>query len=95
LHAIRSRDSFAYPRTCEEEWVYILSGHGIAKSTASNTRSGPAIHGLPAPSVASAQEPRQRGLVYLMGGEDQPVDVIITAAGQALRAHRPPQGTEF
>jgi len=38
------KDSFAYhAHMIEEEWVYILSGRGLADSMAASTRSGQAI----------------------------------------------------
>jgi uncharacterized cupin superfamily protein len=73
------KDSFAYhAHMQEEEWVYILSGRGVAEIDGENTEVGPGdFMGFPTPSVAHLlKNPFDEDLVYLMGGEDMPLDVI-------------------
>jgi uncharacterized cupin superfamily protein len=73
------KDSFAYhAHMLEEEWVYILSGRGIAEIDGVDYDVGPGdFMGFPAPSVAHLLKNRSgEELVYLMGGEDQPIDVV-------------------
>jgi uncharacterized cupin superfamily protein len=73
------KDSFAYhAHMLEEEWVYILSGRGIAEIDGVETEVGPGdFMGFATPSVAHLlKNPFEEDLVYLMGGEDLPLDVI-------------------
>ncbi len=93
------RDSFAYhAHMLEEEWVYILSGRGIAEIDGVEHEVGPGdFMGFPTPSVAHLLKNRgSEELVYLMGGEDQPVDVIdYPQLGKRYVLIGTPQGTEF
>lgn len=93
------KDSFAYhAHMLEEEWVYILSGRGIAEIDGVEHDVGPGdFMGFPAPSVAHLLKNRSsEELVYLMGGEDQPVDVIeYPHLGKRYVLVGTPQGTEF
>jgi uncharacterized cupin superfamily protein len=59
------KDSFAYhAHMVEEEWVYVLSGAGD-------------FMGFPTPSIAHLlRNPFDEHLVYLMGGESVPLDVL-------------------
>jgi uncharacterized cupin superfamily protein len=61
----------------EEEFIYILSGRGIAELGDSNVEVGPGdFMGFTAPSVPhSLCNPFDIELVYLMGGERQEFDV--------------------
>jgi uncharacterized cupin superfamily protein len=73
------KDSFAYhAHMLEEEWLYILAGRGIAEIDGEETEVGPGdFMGFPTPSVAHLlKNPFDDDLVYLMGGEDVPLDVI-------------------
>jgi uncharacterized cupin superfamily protein len=73
------KDSFAYhAHTLEEEWVYILSGRGLALIDGEEYAVGPGdFMGFPAPGVAHLlKNPHQEDLVYLMGGEAVPLDVL-------------------
>lgn len=73
------KDSFAYhSHMLEEEWLYILSGRGIALLDGVETEVGPGdFMGFPTPSVAHLlKNPFEEELVYLMGGEDMPIDVL-------------------
>jgi uncharacterized cupin superfamily protein len=73
------RDSFAYhSHLLEEEWVYILSGAGVALIDGAEHAVGPGdFLGFPAPSVPHVLHNRSdEDLVYLMGGESLPLDVI-------------------
>jgi len=73
------KESFAYhAHTIEEEWVYIISGRGIAEIDGKEQEVGPGdFMGFAAPSVAHLMKnPFEQELVYLMGGESVPFDVI-------------------
>lgn len=72
-------DSFAYhAHLIEEEWVYIISGEGIAEIDGEELPVGPGdFMGFAAPSTPHLLKNRSEGdLVYLMGGESQPLDVV-------------------
>jgi len=73
------KDSFAYhAHLLEEEWVYILSGRGIAEIDGASHEVGPGdFIGFPTPAVAHLlRNPFAGELVYLMGGEAVPLDVL-------------------
>src|SRR5262249_14863088 len=72
------KESFAYHfHHHEEEFVYILSGRGIAEIDNIEVEVGPGdFLGFTAPSVAHhLRNPFEADLVYLMGGERCPVEV--------------------
>ncbi len=82
VHLIRlesGRDStqFHYHDN-DEEFVYIVSGHGIADIGDESFEVGPGdFMGFPAPSPAhSLHNPHEEDLVYLMGGERNAADVV-------------------
>ena len=62
----------------DEEFIYILSGHGIAEIGDETIEVGPGdFMGFAAPSPPhSLNNPNDDDLVYLMGGERNPVDVV-------------------
>jgi len=73
------KDSFAYhAHMIEEEWVYILSGRGLADIDGNEYEVGPGdFMGFPAPGIAHLlRNPFEDDLVYLMGGEAVPLDVL-------------------
>src|SRR5215472_17834710 len=73
------KDSFAYhAHMIEEEWVYILSGRGLADIDGSEYEVGPGdFMSFPAPGIAHLlRNPFEDDLVYLMGGEAVPLDVL-------------------
>ena len=66
------KESFAYHmHHREEEWIYILSGKGIARVDGSEYEMGPGdFIAFPTPSVPHTMiNPNQGDLVYMMGGE--------------------------
>ena len=72
------KESFVYHRHHrEEEWVYIVSGRGIAEIDGEEHEVGPGdFMGFPAPSVAHhLRNPFDTELVYLMGGESLDLEV--------------------
>lgn len=72
------RDSFAYhTHHFEEEFVYILSGRGMADVDGREIEVGPGdFLGFKAPSVAHhLRNPFQEDLVYLMGGERRDFEI--------------------
>jgi len=61
----------------EEEWIYVLSGRGIAEIDGREHEVGPGdFMGFPTPSVAHhMRNPFDDELVYLMGGENREFEV--------------------
>lgn len=61
----------------EEEWIYILSGRGIAEIDGQEYEVGPGdFMGFPTPSVAHhLRNPSAEDLVYLMGGEHHDYEI--------------------
>jgi uncharacterized cupin superfamily protein len=73
------KESFAYhAHRVEEEWIYVLAGRGIAEIDGEQHEVGPGdFMGFAAPQVAHLMKnPFAEDLVYLMGGEDHPLDVV-------------------
>ena len=72
------KESYAYhSHHCEEEWIYILSGQGIAEIDGKEyaVDSGDFL-AFPTPSVAHhLRNPGDEDLVYLVGGESRPVEI--------------------
>jgi uncharacterized cupin superfamily protein len=67
------KESFLYhSHQREEEWIYILSGRGIAEIDGAEHQVGAGdFMAFPAPSVAHhLRNPHSEELVYLMGGEN-------------------------
>lgn len=93
------RDSFAYhAHMMEEEWIYIISGRGIAEIDGESHEVGPGdFMGFPTPSVPHLlKNPFEDELVYLMGGEDRPLDVLdYPTLGKRYLLSRGASGTEF
>lgn len=72
------KESFVYhSHYREEEWIYILSGHGVAEIDTEEYEVGPGdFMGFPAPQAAHhLRNPNEEDLVYLMGGEALDSDV--------------------
>lgn len=72
------KESFAYhAHAAEEEWIYVISGRGIAEIDDEEHEVGPGdFMGFPAPSVAHhMRNPFPEDLVYLSGGEVLAVEV--------------------
>lgn len=71
--------SFAYhAHLCDEEWIYIVEGAGIARIDGHDLElaAGDFV-AFPVPSVAhQLRNPHDRDLVYLFGGEDHPLDIL-------------------
>jgi len=93
------KDSFAYhAHLVEEEWVYVLSGQGIAEIDGEAHVVGPGdFMGFAATSVPHLLQNRgAEDLVYLMGGESCPVDVIeYPHLGKRYVLVKTPTGTDF
>src|SRR5690349_25121881 len=73
------KDSFAYhAHMLEEEWIYIISGRAIAHIDGRSSEVGPGdFMGFATPSVAHVlRNSFDEECVYLMGGEDKPIDVV-------------------
>lgn len=71
-------ESFAYhAHHREEEWIYVLSGRGIAEIDGAEYELGAGdFVAFPTPSVAHhTRNPFPEDLVYLMGGENLDCDV--------------------
>jgi len=72
------KESFIYhSHQCEEEFLYILSGRGIAEIGDETFEVGPGdFMGFPTPSVAhNLRNPFEVDIVYLMGGEHRDVEI--------------------
>jgi uncharacterized cupin superfamily protein len=93
------KDSFAYHgHLLEEEWIYILAGEGIAEIDGNEHHVGPGdFMGFAAPQVAHLLKNRSNEeLVYLMGGEDHPLDVVeFPHLGKRYLLMSTQEGTEF
>jgi uncharacterized cupin superfamily protein len=93
------RDSFAYhAHMLEEEWIYILSGRGVAEIDGASHEVGPGdFMGFATPSVPHLlKNPFAEELVYLMGGEDRPLDVLdYPTLGKRYLLIGTAGGTEF
>jgi uncharacterized cupin superfamily protein len=81
VHLLRiapGKESFIYhTHNSEEEFLYILSGRGIAEIDNESFEVGPGdFMGFPTPSVGHhLKNPFQEELVYLSGGERRDVEV--------------------
>jgi uncharacterized cupin superfamily protein len=72
------KESFVYhSHQHEEEWLYILSGRGIAEIDGEEIEVGPGdFMAFPTPSVPhQLKNPFEEELLYLMGGENREFDV--------------------
>ena len=72
------KESFIYhSHYREEEWIYILSGRGIAEIDGEEFEVGPGdFMGFPTPSIAHhLRNPFDQELVYLVGGENLDVEI--------------------
>lgn len=72
------KESFVYhAHHREEEWLYIISGRGIAEIDGEEFEVGAGdFMGFPTPSVAHhLRNPYDEELVYLMGGENLDVEI--------------------
>jgi uncharacterized cupin superfamily protein len=81
VHMIRLRpgkeSAIYHTHTQEEEWVYILSGRGIAEIDDRELEVGPGdFMGFPTPSVGHhMRNDSDEDLVYLVGGERKPMEI--------------------
>jgi uncharacterized cupin superfamily protein len=81
VHLIRvppGKESCIYhAHAAEEEWIYILSGRGVAEIDDEEHEVGPGdFMGFPTPSVAhQLRNPFDEDLVYLVGGERRDMEV--------------------
>lgn len=72
------KESFVYhSHHREEEWIYIISGSGIAEINGEEFEvTAGDFMGFPTPSVAHhLRNPYDESLVYLMGGENLDVEI--------------------
>jgi len=73
------KDSFAtHAHMLEEEWIYILSGRAVAEIAGEKHLVGPGdFMGFATPAQAhTLRNTFEEECVYLMGGEDRPIDVV-------------------
>ncbi|MBY0565236.1 MAG: cupin domain-containing protein [Hyphomonadaceae bacterium] len=73
------KDSFAYhAHMLEEEWIYVISGRAMAEIDGDTYEVGPGdFMGFATPSVPHLMRNAfDEECVYLMGGEDRPIDVL-------------------
>jgi uncharacterized cupin superfamily protein len=72
------KESFVYhSHQSEEEWLYILSGRGIAEIDAEEIEIGAgAFIAFPTPSVPHhLKNPFDQDLIHLMGGENHGIEI--------------------
>jgi uncharacterized cupin superfamily protein len=82
----------------EEEWIYIISGRAIADIDGKRPKSAPAISwALPRPpSPHLLRNSFDEECVYLMGGEDKPIDVVdYPELGKRYLQMQTTKGAEF
>jgi uncharacterized cupin superfamily protein len=93
------KDSFAYhAHLLEEEWLYIISGRAIAEIDGKSIEVGPGdFMGFATPSVPHLlRNAFDEECVYLMGGEDKPIDVLsYPESGKRYLLMQTEKGTEF
>jgi len=73
-----SKESFVYhSHHFEEEWIYVLSGRGVAEIDGSEFEVGPGdFMAFPTPSVPHhLRNAGDEDLVYLMGGENREFEI--------------------
>lgn len=78
VHIAPGKESFVYhSHLREEEWVYILSGRGIAEIDGQEYEVGAGdFMAFPTPSVAHhLRNPFSEELTYLVGGENLDMDI--------------------
>src|SRR5215813_9277949 len=78
VHIAPGKESFIYhSHQFEEEWIYVLSGRGIAEIDGQEHEVGPGdFMGFATPSVAHhLKNPFDGELVYLVGGEAREFEV--------------------
>jgi len=91
------KESFVYhSHWSEEEWIYILSGRGVARIDGTDYEVGAGdFMAFPTPGVAHhLRNPFEEELVYLMGGENRDIDVAdFPDLGKRMFRH--PKGVEI
>ena len=98
LRVAPGKESTAYhTHASEEEWLYVLSGRGIAEIDGAEHEVGPGdFMGFPAPSVGhNLRNPFDQELVYLVGGEIRPIEIAdfprhglrMVRVGDAIALH--------
>ncbi len=78
IHLASGKESFVYhSHRCEEEWIYILSGRGVAEIDGAEYAVGAGdFMAFPTPSVAHhLRNPFEAELVYLVGGENLETEI--------------------
>ncbi len=94
------KDSFAYhAHLLEEEWVFVVAGEGVAVIGDEEHALGPGdFIGFPAGSSPPhlLKNRSSQDLVYLMGGENQPLDIVeYPLLGKRYLLQASPRGTIF
>ncbi|HVY85973.1 MAG TPA: cupin domain-containing protein [Caulobacterales bacterium] len=93
------KDSFAYhAHMLEEEWIYIISGRAIAEIDGESTEVGAGdFMGFATPSAPHLlRNTFDEECVYLMGGEDKPIDVVAyPKLGKRFLSMQTDKGTEL
>ena len=71
------KESFIYhSQEREEEWIYIISGHGVAEIEEEEFEVGPGdFMGFPTGVAHHLRNPYEQELVYLVGGENVDIEV--------------------
>ena len=91
------KESFVYhAHWMEEEWIYVLSGRGVARIDGADYEVGAGdFMAFPTPGVAHhLRNPFASELLYLMGGENREVE-ISDFPDLGKRMFRHPKGVEI
>ena len=93
------KDSFAYhAHMLEEEWIYVLSGRAMADIDGKSFEVGPGdFMGFATPAAPHLMRNTfDEECVYLMGGEDKPIDVVsFPNDGKRYLLMQTDKGAEF
>jgi uncharacterized cupin superfamily protein len=93
------KDSFAYhAHLFEEEWIYVLSGRALAEIDGQTHEVGAGdFMGFSTPQVPHLlRNTFEEECVYLMGGEDKPLDVLTyPELGKRYLLMATEKGTEY
>ena len=99
------KESFIYhSQEREEEWIYVISGNGIAEIEDEEFEVGPRdFMGFPTGVAHHLRNPYEEELVYLVGEENVDIEVAnfprlgrrIIRKGQEVQVYRTSDATDF
>ena len=99
------KESFIYhSQEREEEWIYLISGRGVAEIEDEEFEVGPGdFMGFPTGIAHHLRNPYDEDLVYLVGGENVDIEVAnfprlgrrIIRKGEDVQVYRTSDATDF